>query len=142
MSRAALLALSALLASCGTREVVVDIHTPAQCCTTPGCEPECPLAGVRSVLTRLERVDGTIAFMGCEPTPADVCRYEDLQGFVFLDRVVQPSEAVEVRIEGRTAADCEGELLLTCDSFGEHVVDLTRDDTVALFCDCPFTTGP
>lgn len=135
--------LFALLAGCGTRDVVVTIDTPAMCCDSPGCEPECPLAGASFIHTVLERVDGTIADEDCIAAPEGICRYEDLESFVFLERVTQPSEAVEVRVEGRTSESChDDQLVFNCDSFGEHVVDLTRDDHIALFCDCPFTVGP
>lgn len=129
------LALS-FASACGTRDVALDIHTPAQCCRGEGCvEPECPLARVGCVRTSIELVDGTLAH--AEDEPAELCRYEDLAGFVFLDRVMQPSDAVDVRIEGRAGAACEGDLVFTCESFGEHVIDLERDTRAGVFCECP-----
>ena len=129
--------LALLLGACGPREVVVDIHTPEVCCE--GCEPACPLEGVGSVLTILERVDGTPAERGCEPVLEPLCTLEELSGFVLLPRVLQPSDSVEVRVEGYAGESCDGALAFGCDSFGEHVIDLEHDERVSIWCECPFT---
>lgn len=131
------------MSACTARDVVVDLYTPAQCCTGPGCvQPECPLANVRCVRTTLERVDGTLAFVEELRAPEGLCTVADLEGFVFLERGMQPSDAIEVRIEGRTGEGCGGELVVGCDSFGEHVIDLERDTRIAIWCDCPLTPAP
>lgn len=142
MNRHALVLLGLLIgAVCAMgceRNVVLEIRTPAQCCTAPGCmEPQCPLDGVRSIRTALERVDGTIDFVGCEPAPEGLCRYEDLQRYDFLPRVMQPADAIEIQIEGWTDEACGGTLSFTCDSLGDHTVDLATDATARVFCDCP-----
>lgn len=137
------IAIGLALAGCTVRDVVVDIYTPSECCAGPDCvQPECPLANVRCIETTLERVDGTPAFVDRLPAPEGLCNLDDLAGFVFLERVMQPSDAIEVRVEGRTAEDCTGELVVACDSFGEHVVDLEQDTQVALWCACPFSLAP
>ncbi len=139
------LALLALLAvsACGVRDVVVDVYTPAECCAGPDCtQPECPLANVRCIETRLERVDGTDATVERVPLPDGLCDFGDLAGFVFLERGTQPSDSVEVRVEGRTEPGCGGVLVFGCESFGEHVVDLERDSSVSLWCDCPYAPAP
>ncbi len=138
-ARRALAALALLLAACGTRDVSVDLYAPAQCCMD--CpQPECPLARVRCVETTLERVDGTPSFV--ERTPVDegeLCTLDDLSAFIFVERVMQPSDSTEVRVEARTLENCTGELVLACDSFGDHVVDLERDTSIPVWCDCPYS---
>lgn len=142
MSRGWIVALVMMgTTGCLTRDVVLEIRAPAECCQGQGCvEPPCPLGAVRSIRTALERVDGIDAFVGCEPAPPGLCQYEDLREYVFLERVMQPSDSVDIRIEGWTDLDCGGSLALTCDSFGEHVVDLERHTDAVLFCDCPLVT--
>lgn len=142
--RAALALLAALaVTGCGVRDVTVDVYTPSECCAVPGCtQPECPLANARCVETRLERVDGTVATVERVPVPEGLCDLGDLAGFVLLERGTQPSDSVEVRVEGWTGLGCDGVLVFGCESFGEHVVDLERDSTASLWCDCPYAPAP
>ncbi|HEY8428441.1 MAG TPA: hypothetical protein VIL20_08715 [Sandaracinaceae bacterium] len=141
--RAVVVAVALSCAACTVRDVVVDVYTPDVCCLGAGCvEPECPLSHVRCIETTLERPDGTDAFVERLPAPEGLCTVADLAGFVFLERVMQPADAVEVRVEGRRAEDCTGELVLACESFGEHVVDLERDSRIAIWCDCPYGPPP
>ena len=139
--------LGVAMAGCNIRDLALDVHAPAECpAPLPdgglGVEPECPLAAIRSFRTELERVDGLLAASECKPADASLCTYDDLMGYLFLQRS-PASEGVEIRITGWSDRGCGGELIMTCESFGESVIDLTGDDmSTPIWCDCPrlFTT--
>jgi hypothetical protein len=139
-------ALAIAMIGCGPRQVILNFRTPADCACEgdPNCTAtiECPLQFLRSVETSIEVVDGTVPVTGCAEIETPICDWGELQDFVFLDRVLQPSDAVEIRIEGRAEAACIGNLELRCESFGEHTVDLERDTEVQMWCDCPFNARP
>ncbi|MGE0785558.1 MAG: hypothetical protein AB7S26_07710 [Sandaracinaceae bacterium] len=135
--------LGALLVGCGPRRVEITFHTP-ESCPTPGVPDsgprECPLSDLRSVLTRLVRADGRPIEEQCVPT-MDACDFTDFADTPFLTRAA-PSEGVEVEIRGWSAEGCpEGEpgvhLVLTCDSFGEAVIELPEVSSIDVWCECP-----
>lgn len=140
-SERAAVALPLLIAfaACQGRPVDVRIHTPRACCdpAAPECEePACPLSALRSLRTVLEGADGTVAADECAAIE-EVCSFEDLTGFVFIDGV-SPSDGFEVRIEGYATPDCDGDRFVRCDSFGDNVIDLRETDVdVPVWCDCP-----
>ncbi|MFK7987856.1 MAG: hypothetical protein AB8I08_17695, partial [Sandaracinaceae bacterium] len=70
---------------------------------------------------------------------ATICAFEDLESFQFLQRS-EATDGIEVLIEGRTELGCAGELVVTCDSFGESVIDLTEPADIPIWCDCPRIT--
>jgi hypothetical protein len=134
-----------LLAGCA-RTVELEIHHPATCCPEgdPSCDPECPLAGIEAFRTRLVRLGGTQQLMGCEAVaPEPMCDWEELSSFVFLDTVFRggrASDSIEVRIDGLDDPTCAdgSNLVLACDSLGDTAVNLETDETVRIWCDCPF----
>jgi len=138
----------ALVAGCGQRRVELVIHTPDSCSPIgedAGVAPTCPLGAVGSFETVLERVDGTLAATECELAPEGLCRYEDLQGALFIRRAV-PSDGVEIRITGWRGSDCRGSspprLVFRCETLGCSVLDLARASEVPLWCECPVITPP
>ncbi|MCB9597561.1 MAG: hypothetical protein H6719_32885 [Sandaracinaceae bacterium] len=137
----------ALLAGCvGGRRVDLEWHTPAMC---PGPMTDCPLGAVRSLQTVLERVDGTIEYSGCQEPPADLCRLDQLQDFLFVARA-SPSQGVEIFVTGWTEPGCvdappdrpQGVLAFSCETFGVGVIDLEAVERVPLWCDCPYVLPP
>jgi hypothetical protein len=144
MKRVSPIVLGLFLFGCAPREIIVNIHTPPACCNTPGCtEVECPYADIVAIHTVLEQTDGTVLPENnvCEPAPEGICTWHDLADFIFIQRVNQPNDAIEVRVEGSRDPECRtGNLVVSCDSFGDHVVDLERDNSIDLWCDCPVAT--
>ena len=140
-----LMLLCLFVVACGNREVSLEFHTPEVCCppesVDPGCtEPECPLANVRSVLTQVERVDLTLAHERCRSIDRGTCRFEDLDGLLFTG-TIEPQDGAEVLLSGFDGPDCGGEAIFSCDSFGDHTVDLTDEDiAIPLWCSCPLIT--
>lgn len=134
-TRATCLSILALaLTSCGLRQIELIIHAPATCAEpAPG---ECPLESLRSIETSLVSVDGTVLMRECMPVAAGLCDYEDLTGFLFLRRT-EASDGVEVEVSGWNTPGCMEELGLSCDSFGDAVIDLTSADTIPMWCGCP-----
>lgn len=130
------------LVACAQREVEVVIHTPVNCCTPVGdracVEDPCPLRMVTGISVRLEGADGTTTQERCIEPPDELCTYEDLSDFVFLDGI-EPSDGVELRVVGYEDEDCELTREFDCESFGDNVIDLREDGTsvVPLWCDCP-----
>jgi hypothetical protein len=138
-----------LAASCGDRELTLEIHTPRDCCRPinpdAGCvEDPCPLRMVRSIETVLERADGTVAYRRCGAPPDGLCAYEDLRGYRFIGSV-EPSDGIEVRVEGFAAEGCPrpdpgqpttDPVFFRCDSFGDNVVDLRRGGEIPMWCEC------
>ncbi len=147
------LALALGLASCGPRRVEIRFHVPAYCgppligdggAPLDGGARGCPLADVRSVETRLVRVDGVVAVTDCVPTPG-LCDFDDLREIRFLTRA-EPSDGVEIEMTGwdqpacgraDPAADRAAALRVRCESFGDSVVELPAVDQVDVWCDCP-----
>lgn len=137
-----------LLAGCGPRSVEVIFYTPESCALRAddaGVAPPCPLAAVRSIETRLERVDGTAAETQCVDAPDGICVLDDLGELVFLTRAA-PNDGVEIQITGWTSRGCRdgtlGVLALRCETFGTSVIDLAEVDEVPVWCDCPYITDP
>lgn len=148
MSRSSAVALALLVAGCvGGRRVDLDWHTPAECAEM--VDGGCPLAGVRSIRTELQRVDGTTEYAGCQTAPAGLCTLADLQDFLLVARAA-PSQGVEIFMTGWSELDCDepapgqprGDLALSCETIGVGVVDLESTDRVAMWCDCPYLTTP
>lgn len=130
----ALMILALALTSCGLRQIELIIHAPATCADpAPG---ECPLESLRSIETSLLSVDGTELMRECMPVPAGFCDFEDLTGFLFLRRT-EASDGVEVVVTGWATPGCADQLALSCDSFGDAVIDLTSADTIPMWCGCP-----
>lgn len=133
-----------LVTACGPRQVEITFHTP-QACTAPGTADagmprECPLRSVRSIATQLVRADGQAEQPDCQPAE-NLCTFEDLEGFRFLTRGT-PSDGVEILIRGYSEPDCgegDGWLSLSCETFGDSVIELPEVDEVAIWCDCPRT---
>lgn len=144
-ARGAILLGLLLAPGCGIRPLELDILAPETCGVAGPDggvqpEPECPLSGVRSFETVLERVDGTrLVAPECVPVEGTLCDYEDLAGFVFLRRT-PATDGVEIFVRGWTEPGCRGGLELTCESFGEGVIDLEQAESVPLWCDCPRLT--
>lgn len=142
MRRAAalLVAFVLTLVGCtGLRTLRLLFHTPAECTTLDGPPTECGLGAMRSIRTRLLEQDGTLRAEDCQDLEATVCTFEELEAFQFLQRS-EATDGIEVLIEGRSAAGCRGELVVTCDSFGESVIDLTEPADIPIWCDCPRIT--
>ena len=144
MSRAGaagLAVIAAVASGCSDRPIRLELHTPSSCCREvdperPCVEDPCPLRDLLSIQTTLERADGTTAVGACAEAPADVCSYDDLEGFAFIDDV-EVEGGLEVRLEGFPAEGCSGDLLFRCESFGDNVVDLRREGLVVpMWCDC------
>lgn len=147
---AAVTLAASLAGGCNIRDLTLEIHAPDECPTrlsdgSLGPEPPCPLEGIGSFRTDLARVDGLLAATECMAAPDDLCTFADLTGYNFLQRSPS-SEGVEIRIVGFDDADCGesgGERRLTCETFGESVIDLTSEDpSTPIWCDCPRFTTP
>ncbi len=144
--------LAAASSACiGGHRVDLEFHTPRMCEPTDadasssadaGVSVEaCPLRAVRSLRTRIERVDGTVAHSACQRAPDDFCSLRDLRDFLFVPRIT-PSDGVDIRLTGWTDTGCSDVLVLDCESFGVGVIDLAAVDVVPLFCECPYVTSP
>ncbi|HJL20463.1 MAG TPA: hypothetical protein RMH99_32650 [Sandaracinaceae bacterium LLY-WYZ-13_1] len=129
--------LALALCACGIRNLELDVHAPATCeAETRDGGADCPLGAVRSFETILERVDGTRLDRECMPVEGTVCTYEDLSGFLFLRRS-PATDGVEIFVTGWTEPGCDGGLAMSCESFGDGVIDLEQAQSVPLWCDCP-----
>ena len=142
MSRWALPLLALVALGCGPRQVEITFHTPGECTLPSGADGgppnECPLRSVRSVETQLVRVDGLAEEPECIEVD-DLCTFEDLAGVRFLTRAT-PSDGVEITLRGWSERGCSGGsgwLALSCEAFGESVIELPEVDDVRLWCECP-----
>lgn len=128
-----------LVGCTGLRTLRLLFHTPEECPAPDGTASECPLGAMRSIRTRLLEQDGTLRAEDCEDLEETVCTFTELEEFQFLQRS-EATDGIEVLIEGRSEPGCRGLLVVTCDSFGESVIDLTEPADIPIWCDCPRIT--